>query len=121
MASKKRVEKSKVEETIEETVINVVVTPEVIEDNTEVAEVASVGETIQVEEECADDCVCHEDKSFAINDKDAESALTIMHENGGLELKEDGMYVNGVLTTNPTKVYNALYAYQMAYYKVKQV
>jgi hypothetical protein len=61
-------------------------------------------------------------EEFAIIGKSDSVALSVMHEDGGVELKEDGIYVDGELTKNPTKVYNALCAYSDAHYKgVKDV
>lgn len=96
------------------------VTEEVLELNPELSEAdIEEGETITIAE-CADDCECHEPKEFAEMGDPEDTALSLTHSTGGLEIKRDGFYVNGKLAKNPTQVYNALYAYKEAYYSLNK-
>ena len=98
----------------------VVITEEAMEDNPELKELGVEAGDEAIVEECPEDCECHEPKDFAeVSVEDDESAVSIMHANGGVELKEDGIYVNGKLSDNPTRVFNALHEFIGVHFSLK--
>lgn len=60
--------------------------------------------------ECGDDCECHDE--MVITD------IAVYLKAGGrkLEVREDGVYMNGELCNNPTTVFNFLHMYGEEFY-----